>query len=100
MQSRWILISVTRLGDLLDFGQLSKCVATISLHKSPTFLGSFCQGVKVKSFLGNFYWHLVIFLATLILTSQTGGRILRHDLFDFYLDINFINGLPRLVRAR
>ena len=52
--------SVNRLGDLLDFGQLLKPLATINLPKSPTFLGNFCKGVKiliflVKSFLGNFY---------------------------------------------
>ena len=33
--------------------------ATINLPKSPTFLGNYCKGVK--SFLGNFYRHLVIF---------------------------------------
>ena len=31
--------SVTRLGDLLDFEQLFKPVETISMPKSPTFLG-------------------------------------------------------------
>ena len=31
--------SVTRLGDLLDFGQVLKPLATINLPKSPTFLG-------------------------------------------------------------
>ena len=34
--------SVTRLGDLLYFGQLFKAF----LHKSLTFLGNFCIGVK------------------------------------------------------
>ena len=37
--------SVTRLDDLLDFGQLLKPLATINLPKSPTFLGNFCVGV-------------------------------------------------------
>ena len=51
--------SVTRLGDLFDFGQVLKPLATINLSKSPTFIGNFCKGVKiyhflVKSFLGNF----------------------------------------------
>ena len=58
--------SVTRLGDLLDFGQLLKPLGTINLPKSPTFLGNCCKGVKsiiflVESFLGNFYGHLAIF---------------------------------------
>ena len=52
--------SVTRFGDF------KKCLATINLLKSPTFLGNFCKGVKiyhvlVKSFLGNFYRHLAMF---------------------------------------
>ena len=42
--------SVTRLGDLLVFGQLFKPFATINLHKSPTFLGNFCKGVKIYNF--------------------------------------------------
>ena len=39
--------NVTRLGDLLHFGQLFKPVATIILPKLPTLLGNFCKGVKV-----------------------------------------------------
>ena len=42
--------SGTRLGDLLDFGQLSKPVATISLPKCLTFLGNFSKGVKILNF--------------------------------------------------
>ena len=41
--------SVTRLGDLLSLGKLFK--ATKNLHKSPTFLGNFCRGVKIFNFL-------------------------------------------------
>ena len=41
---------MTRLGDLLDFGQLLKPLATINLHKSPTFLGNFCEVVKIFNF--------------------------------------------------
>ena len=57
-------ISVTRLGNF------SKPVATTSLPKSPTFLGTFCKGVTiyhflVKSFIDNFYKYLAIFLVTL-----------------------------------
>ena len=39
--------SVTRFGNILDFGQLFKALATINLPKSPTFLGNFCKGVKI-----------------------------------------------------
>ena len=56
---------MTRLGDLLDFGQLFKAFATINL---PTFLGNFCKGVKLFNFsseiifgqllltFGDFFW--------------------------------------------
>ena len=47
---RSFLASVTSLGDLLDFGQLLKPLATIILPKSPTFLGIFCKGVKIYQF--------------------------------------------------
>ena len=58
----YLVVSVTRLGDLLDFGQVLKT----NLPKSLTFLGNFCEGVKaiiflLKSFLGNFYRHLANF---------------------------------------
>ena len=48
--------SVTRLGNLLHFGQRFKAGGTIIL---PTFLGNFCKGVKIFHFsseiiLGNF----------------------------------------------
>ena len=39
--------SVTRMGNLLDFGQLFKPLATIYWPKSPTFLGNSCEGVKI-----------------------------------------------------
>ena len=44
----------------------SKPLATIDLPKSPTFLGNYCNGVKIFNFsceiiLGNFYWHLATF---------------------------------------
>ena len=60
--------SVTRLGDLLEFGQLFKTLTTINLPKSPTFLGNFCKGVKIYHFsseiifrqllqtFGDFFW--------------------------------------------
>ena len=42
--------SVTRLGDLLDFGQVFKALGKISLAKSPTFLINFCKGVEIYPF--------------------------------------------------
>ena len=42
--------SVTRLGDLLDFGQLLKPLAAINWPKSFTFLGNFCKDVKIFNF--------------------------------------------------
>ena len=42
--------SVTILGDLLDFWQLFKAYGNINLPKSLTFLGNFCQGVKIYNF--------------------------------------------------
>ena len=44
-----IVTSVTRLGDLLHFGQLLKPLATIILPKLPTFLAIF-KGVKILNF--------------------------------------------------
>ena len=46
----WLLSSVTRLGDLLDFGQVLKPLVTINLPKSPTFLCNFCKGIKIYHF--------------------------------------------------
>ena len=59
--------SVTRLGDFLHFGNFFKPLATINLPKSLTFLGNFLKVSKsiiflVKSFLGNFYRYLAIFI--------------------------------------
>ena len=48
--SKLLTSSVTRLGDLLDFGQVLKPLAAINLLKSPTFLGNFCKGVKIYHF--------------------------------------------------
>ena len=46
-------------------GKFLKSLAPIYFPEAPTFLGNFCNGVKifqVKSFLGNFYRHLAIFI--------------------------------------
>ena len=68
-------ISVTRLGDLLDFGNFSKPFVTNNLPKSLTFLGNFCKGAEIFNvsskvhFWGNFYRHLAIF------TGRTASNI-------------------------
>ena len=41
---------MTKLGDLLDVGQILKPLATINLTKSPTFLSNFSTGVKIYHF--------------------------------------------------
>ena len=70
--------SVTRLGDLLDFGPLLKPLATIYFSKSPTFLGNFCKIVKiyhflVKSFLGIFFIDIWLFFLVALLVSPTAS---------------------------
>ena len=64
-----VAIRVTRLGNLLDFGEVLKPLARINLPKSKTFLGgNFCKVVKVYPFsseiifgqhiktFGDFFW--------------------------------------------
>ena len=41
------MISVTRLGDFLHFGQPFQAGGNNYLPKSPTLLGNFCKGVKL-----------------------------------------------------
>ena len=71
-KSRWVSDSVTRLGDLLDFGQVFK----INLPKSPSFLGIFCKGVKIYNFsskiiFGQLLWTFGnYFLVTLVSELQ------------------------------
>ena len=47
---RYLSISVTRLDDILDFGQVFKALGKINLTKSPTNLGNFYKGVKIYPF--------------------------------------------------
>ena len=49
-QHQWVSVSVTRLDDLLDFGNFLKPLAIINFPKSPTLLGNFCKGVKIYHF--------------------------------------------------
>ena len=84
--------SVTRLGDLLDFGQLFKPLAIIKLPKSSTFLRKFCKVVKIyhfllKSFLCHFYRHLAIFFWSHSVQLPPGHNLLNN----FYSKV--INGL-------
>ena len=63
----WLVISVTRVGAFLTLGSFLKPLETINLSKSLTFLRNFVNVSKsfiflVKSFLGNFYRHLAIFV--------------------------------------
>ena len=58
--------SVTRLGDLLHFGQLFKACGINYFAQITHILGNFVKLLKsfillVKSFLANFYRHLAIF---------------------------------------
>ena len=64
--SMYLLTSVTRLGDLWDFGQLFKAFGNNSIAQISHILRQFFKVSKpiiflVKSFLGKFYRHLAIF---------------------------------------
>ena len=79
----FIISSVTRLGDFLQFGQLFNYLATIDLPKSPTFLGNFCKGDKIIHFsneiifgqllqtFGDFYMVALNAMASLINALQS-----------------------------
>ena len=65
--SRWVRVSETRLGDLLDFGQ-------------PTFLSDFCKGVKIFNFsseiiFGQLFWtfgnFLLVTLVSIVVLKDT-----------------------------
>ena len=45
-----IIISVTRLGDLLHFGQLFKACGDNYFSQIAQVLGPFCKGVKIFHF--------------------------------------------------
>ena len=52
-------------------GTFLKPLATINLPKSPTFLGYFCQGVKIYHFWATFINIWRFFLVTLLATDHT-----------------------------
>ena len=61
-----VTITVTGLGDLLNFGQLFKALGNNEFSQISHILRQFCKGSKSiisldKPFLGNFYRHLAIF---------------------------------------
>ena len=63
---KFVVTSMTRLGDLLHFGQLFKACGNNYFAQITHILGNFCRGVKNFHFssriiLGNFYRHWAIF---------------------------------------
>ena len=84
--------SVTRLCNLLDFGQPLKPLATIHLAKSPTFLGNFFNGVKIYHFSSEIIFGQLLktfgdfVLVTLVLIQ----------LFDLFLSLLFVGSLHYL----
>ena len=74
-----LINSVTRLGDLLDFGQLFKAFGNNYFAQISHIHRQFCKGVKsliflVKPFLGNFYRHMAIFSGHTAHQSVLSGR--------------------------
>ena len=49
-------LSVTRLGDLLDFGQLFKAFGNNCFAQMAHILGKFCKGVKIFNFFVKLFW--------------------------------------------
>ena len=75
-------ISVTRLGDLLNFGQLFKACGNNYCVQIAHILGHFCECVKkfpflMESLLSNFYKHLATFYWSHCFESshQATGRV-------------------------
>ena len=83
---------MTRLGDLLNFGQFLRPLATINLTKTPTFLGNFCKGVEIIHFSSEIIFGQLLktfgdfVLVTLVLIQ----------LFDLFLSLLFIGSLHYL----
>ena len=66
---------MTRFGDFWTLGNFLKPLASINLHKSPTFLSKFCKGVKIFHFsseiiLGQLLWAFGDFLLVTLLTGN------------------------------
>ena len=76
--------SVTRLENLLHFGQLIKACGNNYFAKMPTFWALFVKASKtftfqVKTFLGNFYRYLCNFLLVTLLPGRNKATIARSD---------------------
>ena len=74
-----VLVSVTRLGNFLHFGQPFKAGATIILPKLPAFLGNFCNGVKIIHFsieiiLGNLFRDFYLVTLVIFYSVSLGRR--------------------------
>ena len=83
--------SMTRLGDLLVFGQLFKACGNNTLPKSPTFLGSFCNGVKICNFSSKIiFWASFVDIWQLF-TGHTGLNLTFVTMLDF--DVNLMTFL-------
>ena len=73
--SVWVVtISVTRLGNLLDFGNFLKPFATFNLPKSPTFLDNVCKGVKSYYFSGEINFVQLFIYIWQFFSSHTGNH--------------------------
>ena len=82
-------------------GKFLKPLAIINLPKSPTFLGNFCKGVKsiiflVKSFLGNFYRHFVIFFWSHYQRVIIVGFVMKGSIPELLIIFHFLGLLKQL----
>ena len=90
---------MTRLGDLLHFGQLFEACGNNYFAQIAHILGNYCKDVKIfhflmKSFLGNFYrlgeFLLVTLVAMWVGVVEVGtGVSVIFKTFQLKLDVNF-----------
>ena len=81
-------ICVTRLGDLLHFGQLFKACGNNYFAQITHILGNFCKVVKIFHFsieiiLGNFYRNLATFTGHTVLQRPRRRRVQISSIFVF-----------------
>ena len=73
----WVGLSVTRLGNLLDFCKFLKPLATIIFPKSPTYLSNFCKGVKIYQFSSEIsFWATFIDIWRFFLVTLVGLQVI------------------------
>ena len=77
-----------QIGRFIGLWAFLKPLATINLRKSPTLLGNF----QVKSFLGNFYRHLVTLVLRCLLFKTPNQRFTKDLLNKVSLSNHFLNG--------